>query len=144
EDQQRLRQEAGLEDAPAVLVRDAALATVADRLDHGHAHMPGFVLDRVDHRLDALADHDRFDLDHWIPSLRRSRKTVSLHTPSRFAIRSRVPTTRNPHRKCSARDAPLSGKTDVWIVQMPASAAPSISVSRRVRPMPSPRASRAT
>src|SRR5689334_13164664 len=58
EDEQRLRQKAGLEHATAVLVRDPALAAVADRLDHGHADMAGRVLDGVDHGLDALADHD--------------------------------------------------------------------------------------
>ena len=68
EDQQRLRQEARLEDAPAVLVRDPALPAVADRLDHRHADVPGRVLDRVDHRLDALADDDGLDLDHSITS----------------------------------------------------------------------------
>ena len=46
---------------------------------------PVACLDRVDHRLDPLADHDRFDLDHEITSLRRSRKTVSRQIPSRFA-----------------------------------------------------------
>src|SRR4051812_43961098 len=52
EDEQRLRQEPRLEDASAVLVRDAALAPVADRLDHGHADVARLLLDRVDHRLD--------------------------------------------------------------------------------------------
>src|SRR4051795_8912247 len=37
EDEHRLGQEPRLEHAPAVLVRDAALAAVADRLDHRHA-----------------------------------------------------------------------------------------------------------
>src|SRR4051812_47254358 len=55
EDEQRLRQEPRLEHAAAVLVRDAALAAVADRLDHRHAHVAGRVLDRVDHGLDTLA-----------------------------------------------------------------------------------------
>src|SRR4051812_43114314 len=36
EDEQRLREEARFEDAPAVLVRHASLAAVADCLDHGH------------------------------------------------------------------------------------------------------------
>src|SRR5215217_1109264 len=48
EDQHRLRQEARLEDAPPVLVRDAALAAVTDRLDHGHADVPRRLLDRID------------------------------------------------------------------------------------------------
>src|SRR5262249_60477925 len=100
--QVRLRQEARLEDAPAILVRHAALATVTDRLDHGDADVARRVLDRVDDRLDALADHNRFDLDHAITSLRRSRKTVSRHTPPRSAIRSRNPTIRKPHFRRSA------------------------------------------
>src|ERR1041384_1794361 len=37
EDENGLRQEPRLEDAAAILVRDAALLAVADRLDHGHA-----------------------------------------------------------------------------------------------------------
>src|SRR5436190_14891661 len=37
EHEHRLRQEARLEDPPAVLVRDAALAPVPDRLEPGHA-----------------------------------------------------------------------------------------------------------
>src|SRR5205085_8127751 len=64
EGEQRLRQEARLEDATAVLVRDPALAAVADRFDDGHAHVPGLLLDRVDHGLDPLPQHDRLDLDH--------------------------------------------------------------------------------
>ena len=86
EDQQRLRQEARLEDASPVLVRDPALPAVADRLDHRHADVPGRLLDGVDHRLDALADHHGLDLDHVITSLRRSIRTVSRHRPSRLAI----------------------------------------------------------
>ena len=54
----------GLEDPAAVLVRDAALAAVADRLDHRHPDVSGLVLDRVDHGLDALPDDDRLDLGH--------------------------------------------------------------------------------
>src|SRR5438445_6907813 len=64
ERQQRLRQEARLEHAPPVLVRDTAFAPVADRLDHRHAHMPRGFLDRVDHRLDPLTTHDGLDLHH--------------------------------------------------------------------------------
>src|ERR1700748_948774 len=45
EHEQRLRQKARLEHAPAVLVRDAALASVTDRFDHGHADVPRRVLD---------------------------------------------------------------------------------------------------
>ena len=119
EREERLRQEARLEHAAAVLVRHAALASVADRLDHGHAHVAGLRLDRVDHRLDPLADHDRLDLRHVITSLRRSRTTTSLQTPSSFPSRSCVPTTRKPHFSCSARLASFSGKTPVWIVQIP-------------------------
>ena len=54
---------------PAILVRDAALASVTDRLDHRHADVPGGVLDRVDHRLDALTDDHCLDLDHEKSSL---------------------------------------------------------------------------
>src|SRR6267378_4280547 len=64
EDEHRLRQEPRLEDPAAVLVRDAALATVADRLDYGHADVACRVLDGVDHRLHALSDDDCFDLLH--------------------------------------------------------------------------------
>ena len=79
ERQVRLRQEARLEHAPAVLVRDPALAAVADRLDHRHADVARLLLDRVDHRLDALADHDRLDLDH--PRLLASDQQKSPRTP---------------------------------------------------------------
>src|SRR5439155_3398273 len=64
EDQERLRQEARLEHATAVLVRDAALAAVPDRLDHGHADVPGRLLDCIDHGLDPLPDHHRLHLHH--------------------------------------------------------------------------------
>src|SRR5437764_14249964 len=40
EDQERLREEARLEHATAVLVCDAPLAAVPDGLDHGHADVP--------------------------------------------------------------------------------------------------------
>ena len=46
------------------IVRAAALAAVADRLEDGHADVPGLVLDRVDDRLHPLPDHDRFDFHH--------------------------------------------------------------------------------
>ena len=49
---------------PAVLVRDAALAAVPDRLDHRDADVTGVLLDRVHHRLDPVADDDRLDLHH--------------------------------------------------------------------------------
>src|SRR5207249_3017563 len=114
----RLGQEPRLEDPAPVLVRDAALPPVTDRFDHRHADVARLVLDRVDHRLDALADHNRLNLGHVITSLRRSRNTVSLQIPSRFAMRSRVPTTRKPQASCRARLALFSGKIDVWIVQI--------------------------
>ena len=53
-----------------------------------------------------------------------SRNSVSRHTPSSWAIRSRRPTTRKPARAWSARLAVFSGKTLVWTVQIPASALP--------------------
>ena len=102
--EQRLRQEPRLEDAAAVLVRDAALAAVADRLDHRHADVAGRVLDGVDHRLDALTDDDRFDLVHrhaatasatsptvsagtvWIVC--RIRPAIRYGSPSEFGRRS--------------------------------------------------------
>ena len=119
EREQCLRQEPRLEDAAAVLVRDAALASVPDRLDDGHAHVPGLGLDGVDHRLDPLADDYRFHFRHVITSLRRSRTTTSRQTPSSLPSRSCVPTMRNPHFTCSARLASFSGKIPVWIVQIP-------------------------
>src|SRR5436309_8117518 len=64
EDQERLREEARLEHATAVLVRDAALAAVPDSLDHRHADMPGRLLDCIDHGFDPLPDHHRFHLHH--------------------------------------------------------------------------------
>src|SRR5204863_1963602 len=129
EGQMRLRQEPRLEDPSAVLVRHPALAAVADRLDHGHADVPSLRLDRVDHRLDALANHHRLHLRHVITSLRRSNTTTSRQTPSSFPSFSCVPTTRNPHRSCSARLASFSGKTPVWIVQIPSSSVLSASRS---------------
>src|SRR5437868_5521807 len=81
---------------------------VPDRLDDGDANMTRLVLDRVDHCLDAFADHDGLDLDHS----RFSRKIVSRQMPSRFAMRSRTPTTRKPHRSCSASDVWFSGKIE--------------------------------
>src|SRR5437868_12069795 len=44
EHEHRLRQEARLEHAPAVLVRDAALTPVTDRLDHRHADVARLLL----------------------------------------------------------------------------------------------------
>ena len=77
------------------IVRDTPLTPVADRLGHRDADVPRRVFDRVDHGFDTLADHDCFDLDHEMTSLRRSRNTVSRQIPSRLATRSRVPTMRN-------------------------------------------------
>jgi hypothetical protein len=54
-------------DAAAVLVRDAALAPVPDRLDDRHADVAGLLLDRVDHGLDPLPHDHRLDLDHRAP-----------------------------------------------------------------------------
>src|SRR5689334_1946240 len=48
EREHRLGQEARLEDAAPVLVGDAALPSVADRLDDRHADVAGLHLDRVD------------------------------------------------------------------------------------------------
>src|SRR5579885_3551078 len=68
EDEHRLRQEPRLEDAAPVLVRDAALAAVPDRLDHRDADVARRLLDGVDHRLDALPDDYGFDLVHQAAS----------------------------------------------------------------------------
>ena len=110
EDQQRLRQEARLEDAPAVLVRDAALAPVPDRLDHRDADVARLFLDGVDHRLDPLADHDCLDLRHPTTSDRRSSNNTSRHTPFSSPRRSRTPTSRKPQPRCSRTLALFSGK----------------------------------
>lgn len=67
--EQLLVEEARLERAAAVLVRHAALAAAPDRLDDGHAHVAGLVLDRVDHGLDPLPHDYRLDLDHSQPPL---------------------------------------------------------------------------
>src|SRR5204863_3106460 len=74
ERQERLRQEARLEHAPPVLVCDPALPAVPDRLDDRDAYMSGRVLDRVDHRLDALPYHDCLHLHHSIPPCVRTKK----------------------------------------------------------------------
>ena len=83
EREQRLRQEARLEDAPSVLVRDPALAPVTYRLDDRHAHVPGLLLDGVDHDLDAFPQDDCLDLGHVTTSLRRSTSRTSRQTRSR-------------------------------------------------------------
>ena len=69
ERQHCLGQEARLEDASAIFVSDTALPPVPDRLDDRHADVTGLLLDRVDHRLDPLADDDGLDLDHTEPIL---------------------------------------------------------------------------
>ena len=67
ERQMRLREESRLEDAPPVLVGDATLLAVPDRLDHGDADVPGLGLDRIHHRLDAVANDDRLNFHHLRP-----------------------------------------------------------------------------
>src|SRR6185503_7133164 len=74
EDQQRLRQEPRLEDPSAVLVRDAALPPVTDRLDDGDADVPRRVLDRIDDGLDPLADHRRLHFHHSPLLSRRTKR----------------------------------------------------------------------
>src|SRR5437764_6225680 len=140
EREQCLRQEARFEDTPPVLVRDAALASVTDRLDHRDADVACLLLDGVDHGFDALADDYGFDLDHSITSLRRSRKMTSRQLPSSCPIRSRMPTSRKPKRFRSARLGSFSGKTPVSSVQMPACSVLSIRRSSSAAPMPRPRA----
>src|SRR5438067_9803903 len=74
EDQERLREEARLEHATAVLVGDTALAAMADRLDHGHADVPGRLLDCIDHGFDPLPDHHRLHLHHCPSSSARDHE----------------------------------------------------------------------
>src|SRR5579884_2755724 len=85
EDEERLRQEPRLEDAPAVLVRHAALPAVTDRLDHRHADVARRFLDRVDHRLHPFPDHRRLHLDHPLllrsRTKKRPRKRASIRAP---------------------------------------------------------------
>jgi len=88
ERQERLRQEARLEDAAAVLVRDPALLAVADCLDHGHAHVPGRILDRVDHGLDALPYDYCLDFDH--------PPSFTLRQTACFRAQKNAPGARNP------------------------------------------------
>src|SRR5262249_43805522 len=143
EHEQRLRKEARLEDAAAVLVSHAPLAAVADRLQHGDADVTGCVLDGVDHRLYPLADHHRLHLRPAHSSL-LSISPVLPQARSSCALRSRVPTTRKPHRRCSSILATFSGKIDVWIVQIPAASASVQSRPRSAFPTPCPLALSAT
>jgi hypothetical protein len=84
EGQVRLRQEPRLEDAAAVLVRDALLAPVPDRLDHRHADVSRVLLDRLHDRLDAVSHDHGLHLDH--PSLTASRSWTTKKAPP-LAIR---------------------------------------------------------
>ena len=138
ERQHRLRQEARLEHAPAVLVRDPTLTAVTDRLDDGHAHMPRLLLDRVDHRLDALADDDGLDLGHPILLDRRldqhdvSPDAVQLSEPARARPRRESRTARGARGcRCSrGRSRPGSSRCP-----RPPRA---ISASSSARPTPTP------
>jgi len=85
EDEQRLRQEARLEDAAAVLVRDPGLAAVAHGLEHGHAHVPRPLGDRVHHRLDPVPHDDCLDLQHPIPPASDHEKSARNSRSSREA-----------------------------------------------------------
>ena len=122
---------------PAVLVRDATLAAVADRLDHGHADVSGLLLDRVDHRLDALADDHCLDLDHCnhlrfvvpggpVPPAPSSLADSLAHADDAEAARGVQP----------QAGAVFSGKIAVWIVQMPARSLVSISSVQQRAPDP--------
>ena len=64
EREQRLREEPRLEHASAVLVRDPALPSVPDRLDHRDSDVTRLFLDGVDHRLDPLPYDYRLHLRH--------------------------------------------------------------------------------
>ena len=131
--EQRLRQEARLEDAPAVLVRDAALAAVADRLDHGHADVArlpprrrrspsrsarGSPLPRP-----SSSDHLRssFEQQHVAPHAVAARRAAR-------ARRRRGSRSRDGARRLAL----FSGKIPAWSVQMPAASA-SRSASRAAR-----------
>src|SRR4029077_7116337 len=92
---------------------------VADRLDHGDPDMASLGLDRVDHGLDSLPDHDCLHLDP-AQGLLLSSSTVSRQTPSSCPIRSRVPTTRKPQRWWNSMLATLSAKIDACTAQKPA------------------------
>ena len=93
EDEERLGEEARLEDPAAVLVRDAPLAAVADRLEDGHTDVTGLRLDRVDDRLDALPDDHRLDLDHSPSSLSPQKKPRGLMPPRRPRLHTRSSST---------------------------------------------------
>ena len=70
---------------------------------------------------------------------RRSRRIVSCQTPSRWAMRSRRPTTRKPTASWRRRLATLEAMIEVWIVQIPCAGASASSRTRRAAPMPRPR-----
>src|SRR5207245_1169560 len=85
EGEERLRQEARLERAAAVLVGDTALEPVPDRLDDRDADVPGLLLHGVDDGLDPLPHDHRLDLDH--PTLssgprKKPRDHVGREAPS--------------------------------------------------------------
>ena len=97
EGQVRLRQEPRLEDAAPVLVRDASLAAVADRLDHGDADVAGVLLDGVHHGLDAVADDDRLHFLH-LPVLPRwtNKKAPELAGSAEASLPHREPSSAPP------------------------------------------------
>src|SRR4051794_38895628 len=144
EDEKRLREKARLEDATAVLVRNTALAPMTDGFDHRHTNVTRFLLDGVDHRLDAFANHDCLDLRHPTTSLRRSSNNTSRHSPFSSPRRSRTPTSRNPQPRCRRTLALFSGKIPATSVQIPAASLRAISSSRSARPTPWPCAQLAT
>src|SRR5712691_3203626 len=85
EDQQRLRQEPRLEHPPAVLVRDAALPAVADRLDDRDTDVPRRLLDGVDDRLHPVSHHHRFYLHHpFLPCALENDKKPRRHAHACF------------------------------------------------------------
>src|SRR4029077_11989238 len=83
EREQRLRQEPRLEGAAAVLVGDATLAPVPDRLDDRDADVAGLLLDGVDHRLDPLLHDHRLDLDHPVPFRWTTKKSPATSRGAR-------------------------------------------------------------
>ena len=96
EDEQSLRQKPRLEDSSPVLVRDDALAAVADRLDHRDADVPGLLLDGVDHRLDPLTDHHSLDLDHVHLPFRTNKKPSGIRRIPKAPVPCETPSWASP------------------------------------------------
>src|ERR1051326_6022424 len=72
-------------------------------------------------------------------SLRRSNRTVSRQRPPSRPTRSRLPTSRKPHARCSRTLATFSGKMPACKVQTPLASDSRIKASSSARPKPLPR-----